>query len=392
MKKAVFAVVLFLMLLPAQAWAEQDVPEYEAETQRSIEQGIGAVLDELDLSALEELYEQTELAEEQSFSGMIGELTKDGLSTVTVERVLEKILSGLTDAFRRNLVYIAEILVVLLVTGVLKELPSEGKGAVQIAAWTGYIVSCGIAVTMLVGCFSDVKQALDILFRIVEVLTPVLLVLLTGMGGLTGSSVMSPVMAALTGSVFEIVEQLLFPLMVAGAVFAMASCLSSTVRMDKLSELMSSVVKWGLGILFTVFIGISAMKGIAGASIDGIYFKTAKYTIDRMVPVIGGMFSDTLDTIMACSMLVKNSIGFLGLIILVSMMLSPILSLLSTTLLFRAGAAVAQPFADERAVRLMERLGKTAELAFIVVLTCMAMAFISIALLMGAADVSFMMR
>jgi len=111
-----------------------------------------------------------------------------------------------------------------------------------------------------------------------------------------------------------------------------------------------------------------------------------------MIPVIGGMFSDTLETIMACSMLVKNSVGFMGLIVLAAMMLSPILSLFSTMILFRAGAAVAQPFSDEKAVMLLDRLGKSAELAFIVVLTCMAMAFISIALMMGTADMSFMMR
>lgn len=390
MKKAVVLIVLLLVFLPAAAWAENE--QYEEETRASIEQGIDDVLGELDLSALEELYGETSLAEEISFSELMEDLTQNGFSAVSVEEILDRVFQEMGRAFRKNILRIAEIAVVLLVTGVLKQLPSDGKGAAQIAAWTGYIVCCGIAVTILVGCFTEVKQALEVLFRIVEVLTPILLVLLTGMGGLTGSSVMSPVMAALTGSIFEIIEQAIFPMLVAGAVFSMASCISSAVRLDKLSDLLGSVVKWALGILFTVFIGICAMKGIAGASIDGVYFKTAKYTIDRMVPVIGGMFSDTLDTIMACSMLVKNSVGFMGLIILAAMMLRPILSLFSTMILFRAGAAVVQPFADGRAVMLMERLGKTAELAFIVVLTCVAMAFISIALLMGAADMSLMMR
>ena len=142
----------------------------------------------------------------------------------------------------------------------------------------------------------------------------------------------------------------------------------------------------------TVFLGVSVMKGIAGASIDGIYFKTAKYTIDRTIPVIGGMFSDTLETIMACGLLVKNSVGFMGLFLLAGAMIAPLMDLFSCMMLFRAGAAVAQPFGEESAVGMLERMGKTAELAFLVVLTCMAMAFISIALLMGAADMSFMMR
>ena len=61
-----------------------------------------------------------------------------------------------------------------------------------------------------------------------------------------------------------------------------------------------------------VFLGVMAIKGLSGAAIDGITFKTAKYTIDKMVPVIGGMFSDSLDTLMACGLMVKNGVGIVG--------------------------------------------------------------------------------
>lgn len=391
MKKAVCALLAILCLIPAAGYAGS-AEESEREARKELESGIADILDDLDLEALEELYQESALAEKYTFRELLEEISQNGLSLASVEGVLKSLTEELKDAFRKNVRYMVQILEVLLITGILRHFPSQGNGASGTAIWVGYLVSGGVAAMMLTACFGTVRGALQTLFRVVEVITPILMILLTGMGGLSGSAVMNPVMAALTGGVFKIVEQIVYPLLIAGAVFSMASCISRTVRLDKLSELMGSMVKWLLGILFTVFLGVSAMKGIAGASIDGIYFKTAKYTIDRMIPVIGGMFSDTLDTIMACGLLVKNSIGFLGLFLLAGAMLAPLMSLFTCMLLFRAGAAVTQPFADVGAVRMLERMGKTAELSFLVVLTCMAMAFISIALLMGAADMSFMMR
>lgn len=386
---AVMAVAVLLMLLPTAACAEA---AQEEQLREEIGQGIGAVLEDLDLAALEELYGETALSEKADFSDLLKDIAENGFSAVSVEEILQTVFEELKRELSVNLTRIGEIVVILVITGILRQLPSGGKGAARIASWTGCILSCGIAAAVLVDCFGDVRAAMSVLYRVIETITPLLMVLLTGMGGLSGSSVMSPVMAALTGVVFRIVEEWIFPLVIAGGILGMCASISSAVRLDKLSELSGSIVKWGLGILFTVFVGICAMKGIAGAAVDGVYFKTAKFTIDRTVPVIGGMFSDTLDTIMACSMLVKNSVGFIGLIVLAAMLLSPIMSLLTAMLAFRAGAAVVQPFADAQAVGMLERMGRTAELAFLVVLTCAAMAFISIALLMGAADMSFMMR
>lgn len=389
MKRLLGALLIALLcLLPAAGHAE----DYEQETREQLEQGVSDILGELELSELEELYGETALSEQYSFRQLLEEISENGLSVISVEDVLNSLVEEFRGAFRENLLYMVRIAEILMITGILRHLPSQDSGASRTAEWAGYLISGGIALTMLIACFGTVRGALDTLFRIVEAITPVLMVLLTGLGGLSGSAVMSPVMAALTGGIFELVELVIYPLMIAGAVLSMASCVSRTVRLDKLAGLMGSLVKWGLGILFTVFLGVSVMKGIAGASIDGIYFKTAKYTIDRVIPVIGGMFADTLDTIMACGLLVKNSVGFAGVFILAGAMIAPLMKLFSCMMLFRAGAALTQPFAAEGAVQMLERMGKTAELAFLVVLTCMAMAFISIALLMGAADMSFMMR
>ena len=151
-------------------------------------------------------------------------------------------------------------------------------------------------------------------------------------------------------------------------------------------------MKWFLGIILVVFIGITTIKGLTGAAIDGLSFKTAKFTVDKMVPVIGGMFSETLDTLMACSLIVKNAVGVVGLILLVCALAAPLATLIVNLFLLKFAAAVAEPFSDERCVAMLSSMGNTVMLLFVTLLTCVAMAFIVITLLMGTADISMMMR
>ena len=111
-----------------------------------------------------------------------------------------------------------------------------------------------------------------------------------------------------------------------------------------------------------------------------------------MVPVIGGMFSETLDTIMACSLIVKNAVGIVGLISLVCLIGAPIATLVANQFLLKFSAAAAEPFAEKRSVSLLSAMGKTVQLLTVTLLACTAMAFIFLAVLMGAADMSMMVR
>ena len=146
-----------------------------------------------------------------------------------------------------------------------------------------------------------------------------------------------------------------------------------------------------LGVLFVVFLGVTALKGIAGASIDGVYFKTAKFTIDKMVPIVGGMFSDTLETLVACSLIVKNAVGILGEVAIAARMSLPLLRLIAQSLLLRFAGAAAGLFGGKEAAGLLSGLSESVTLLFAALLSMSLMAFLFVAVVMGAADRGMML-
>ena len=387
---------LLLTFLPGEyAGAETRSEAAGQETEQSLQEGVDSILGELDLDGIQGLYEQNPGAfGGESLEEALANIAENGLNEISAEQAINAAFSQIKDSLFGNVWYIVEILIMLLATAFLHNLQgSFDRAQVSKAAfWAAYVVICTIAASMITQCVTTTKTAMEQLFSMVETITPVLITLLTGMGGLNTSNIMNPVMAGLTGGIFAVIKNVVFPAILVSAVFAMASNLSTTIRLKRFSGFMESCAKWFLGIILVVFIGITTIKGLTGAAIDGLSFKTAKFTVDKMVPVIGGMFSETLDTLMACSLIVKNAVGVVGLILLVCALAAPLATLIVNLFLLKFAAAVAEPFSDERCVAMLSSMGNTVMLLFVTLLTCVAMAFIVITLLMGTADISMMMR
>jgi len=384
---------MFLGIAPLTAYGAEETGDEELE--QTLAGGVESLLGELDLEKLRELYDtMPELFGGMSFEEAIREIAENGLTQITAEQAINAAFGALKSSLVGNGWYIVEIIVLLLAAALLGNLRSSfSQASVSKAAfWATYIVICTLTIAMISQCVSVTRQALDTLFSLVETLTPILVALLTGMGGLTTSNLLSPALAGLTGGVFAVIKSVVFPAILVSAVFSLSSNISSTIKLNKFSDLIDSAVKWFLGIVLVLFIGITTVKGLTGAALDGVSIKTAKFAVDKMVPVIGSMFSDTLDTLMACSLIVKNAVGVVGLVLMVCILGAPLATLIVNMFLLKIAAAVAEPFADPGSVNMLSAMSNTVMLLFITLLSCIAMAFILITLFMGAADMSMMMR
>lgn len=387
-----FILALPILLFVGQASAQQAEKEQAENAQQALQEGMDEILSQLDLEALEEIY-QPEAFGGQTLEEAIHRIAQQGLTDLSAEQALNAVFQALLNEFAGNWRFAAEILGMLLLMSLLRNMNSSFGGEISNAAfYAGYITVAGIAVVILSDCVHICSNAIATLGSVIEGVAPVLMILLTGMGASGSSAVLSPVLAGLTGSIFSIITAVVFPIILIYAVVSIASNFSSAINLGKLAELLESIVKWMLGISFVIFLGVTTLKGIAGASIDGVSFKTAKYTVDKMVPVIGGMFSETLDTIMACSLIVKNAVGIVGLISLACLIGAPLATLVANQFLLKFSAAAAEPFAQKRCVDLLGAMGKTVQLLTVTLLACTAMAFIFLSVLMGAADMSIMVR
>jgi stage III sporulation protein AE len=208
-------------------------------------------------------------------------------------------------------------------------------------------------------------------------------------GGTVSATVCRPAVAFFSTTIVSIMDGVVLPLSVAIIVFSMASKLTNDLKIGKFTAFFKSINKWIIGICVSVYGIFFTMQGITSATYDGIVRRAAKYAIGNGIPIVGGFLSGGFDLAVAAGILIKNSLGSMGIFLMISALFKPLVLLISVNLLLRLVSAIAQPFG---ASKISDFLGETAEnlhyctagllfTAFLYFLTIMVMIFSTEALL-----------
>ena len=137
--------------------------------------------------------------------------------------------------------------------------------------------------------------------------------------------------------------------------------------------------KWLIGVCVSVFGLFFTAQGIGAATYDGIVRRAAKYAIGTGVPIIGGFLSGGFDLAVAGSALIKDSVGYLAMILLLAVVFKPLILLIASNLLFRFTAAVSQPLGESR---ISDFLSETADNINLVLAALLMAAFLYFVMLL----------
>lgn len=230
------------------------------------------------------------------------------------------------------------------------------RGASQASFFTCYCMIAGIAAAVffeVIGCGREVIRNISIFMR---TLLPVTLVSLASSGAVISASTFELVLMSVIEITQWAIEKLFLPLVLMAVGLNIISNLSMGFSAEKLVQLINKTVKWGLGIMLTLFVGITGLQGVAAGSADGLTVKVTKFAASNLIPMVGSILSETVETVMNCSVVIKNSIGVAGIIIVIVMNVVPVLKISACLILFRLCAALMQPISDERCVKCVSEL------------------------------------
>ena len=68
---------------------------------------------------------------------------------------------------------------------------------------------------------------------------------------------------------------------------------------------------------------------------------------------------------MSCSNILKNAVGIVGVIIILSICIIPIIKLATLMAVYYLGSALCQPIADDKIVKLLGQIGGTFKVVFL---------------------------
>lgn len=128
----------------------------------------------------------------------------------------------------------------------------------------------------------------------------------------------------------------------------------------------------------TIFVSVLSLEGTLTSNIDGITAKSVK-SASNLVPVVGKALGDSVDMVLGATSILKNSIGIVGMIIVIGICVIPVLRLTVLTIAYHFTSAICEPLADKKIISLLEQMGDT----FKVLLGIMT--FASVLLIIGLA-------
>lgn len=230
---------------------------------------------------------------------------------------------------------------------------------------------------------STIKEMADFMTALV----PILIMLVATVGGFVEAAVMDPVIIGAITISAKLFMDVIIPLICMTFVLQFVNNLSSEYKIDKLTKLLNQVAMWGQGIIMTIFIGIMTVRGITSKTIDEVAAKTAKFAVDNFVPIVGKSLSDAISTVAGYSLLLKNALSSLGLVILIFILLFPVIKLLIMSLLYKLTAALIEPISDGRLVNCINSAGGSLVLVTACLICVSVMFFIMIAIIASAGKV-----
>ena len=329
--------------------------ELEIETEKQLE--------DLDFSDLETYIDSLESSVKDMFSGsFVGKVESliNG-EYITGDSFLSSVFSLLWDGLLDFLPIIASIIAVSILGGMVGNLKPNtgGKSIGNIIHFVTYGIVIVFLGTTLVELIALTSKTLTSLKSLMDMIFPVLLTLLTAVGGSVSVGLYQPAIALLGNIFISLITYFLMPLFIFSIVFSIVGNLSNNVKLDKFVAFLQGTFKWSIGLLFTLFLGFITIQGISASAVDGLSIRTAKYTIKSYVPIVGGYVSDGLSIIMASSMLIKNAVGTAGLLLILFSVISPVISLILFMLSLRFMAGIIEPVGDRKTANFVSDISKS---------------------------------
>ncbi len=306
------------------------------------------------------------IEEAQKYSGDffenidIGEVLNSAISgNIDNNMLYSKIFNLFGAEVVKGLTSLASILIIIIIHSILKSI-SENLNNENISKLIFYIEYIAI-VTIIMSNFSEVIQTVrdtaNNLVGFMNSLIPILISLMLFTGSITTSTIMEPLILFIINFIGTLIQNLLIPITLIVAVLSIVSKISDKVQIDNLSKFMKSGVVWILGIVLTVFVGVLSLEGNLSSSIDGVTAKTAKAVVSTAIPVVGKILGDAVDSVLGCGVVLKNAVGFVGVIIIIGICIMPILKLGILTIAYKLTSAVSEPIADGKIVKLLDQIG-----------------------------------
>ena len=309
-----------------------------------------------------------------------------GKGNLSFSKICDAVISLLFKEVKTVLSMCITIVVIGIICSPIKNLQSafSSDSISEIAFYACYALMIIVLTRTFIISLDLAKDIITEISGFMSKLLPILVVMLGVAGGFTESATMDPIVLGTTIIIPKIYLNIILPLILITFVLQFTNNISTEPKISNLCSLVKSAVLWIQGLILTVYIGLLTVRGITASTIDAVALKTAKFTIDNFIPIVGKTFSDAITSVAGYSLIIKNAIGSVGLIVLILIIIYPIIKIFLSSIILKISSSLLEPIADKRITKAVFSAGDSLVLILSSVLCVSLMFFVLIAMMVSA--------
>lgn len=311
---------------------------------------------------------------------------KNGEGNLSLKNISNAVISFFFKEVKTVVSLSISILVISIICSLLKNLQSafSNEGISNIAFFACYAL---LIMILSKSFIISINIAIDIikdLSDFMAAILPVLVIMLGTVGGFTQAATMDPLVIGATLIIPRIYTNIIIPLILITFVLEFTNNISTEHKISNLCKLIKQTTLYLQGITLTIFIALLTIRGITSSTIDAVTLKTAKFAIDNFIPIVGKAFSDAITSVAGYSLIIKNAVSSVGLIVIILMMLYPLIKLMLISFVYKITAAIIEPISDKRITSSIASAGDSLILITSCVVSISIMFFILLAIMASA--------
>ncbi len=349
-KKTLFFTLILIFFNSLIVHATTDISNNEAVTD---------IINEIDFSDIDTFTLGLNLDQKKSFSYYVRGII-EGTEDLEFDEVLNILINKFFIEVRTSIVLMVNIFIILVLTAILKNMVPKEEGTVsQIAVYVCYITMIGILLNNFIIIIDVAKSAIDNTVLFMNLLIPILIVTLAMLGKITTTVMLGVASMGSIAIIVHIIKLFVYPCLFISSVISLISGLNNKIKLDSLAKFLRNTAIAVCGVLFSIFLTISSLKVVSTTSIDNLTLNVTKTSVGKFIPVVGNYVEGGMDIFFSSALLIKNSVGITGIVVLLLLTLIPVLKIASIGLAIKVTQVISEPLFEHEIIKKLGFISST---------------------------------
>ncbi len=236
------------------------------------------------------------------------------------------------------------------------------------------IISCSIltasSFAVILSCFETTQKAIVSICSYMMAFVPVSAALLASSGNSVTAGAGSVVNSFFISTAELLSVSLVLPLVKAIVTLHAVNSLSKKSNLNGIATFLKSCCLWIIGLSFTLFTGILSLQTVLSSGADNLALKGIRFSAARLIPIAGGMISESMKTVIASMNYIKSVTGTGAIVFVVYSVAIPLCAVMCTKLFFLALSALAKAANQNAASGLFDGLNGSINILLALLLGC----------------------